>query len=194
MNAFFNFSEVGTEISSLAELSKSFKMLPETELNQSVCLWRRPEDINREGFTDQVKREIKSRTGWSDEILGQLQSESEAKIYEQAGLEEKNINGKECLIRENLDLNRKDEMGCTNLQRMQQGRPPLDCEGKQIELHHIGQKENGGLAELSQEEHRGKGNDVILHNKTLSSEINRGQFKNERAEYWRERARLINEE
>ncbi|MGX7096014.1 HNH/ENDO VII family nuclease [Gemella bergeri] len=61
--------------------------------------------------------------------------------------------------------------------------------GKPIELHHIGQKSDSPLAELSIDEHRSKENDGILHDKTKESEINRNTFNTEKINHWKERIR-----
>ena len=71
---------------------------------------------------------------------------------------------------------------------MQEGKAPLDKDGKPIELHHIGQKSDAPLAELKREEHRGKGNDAILHDKNKNSEIDREVFATQRTEHWKSRS------
>ena len=56
-----------------------------------------------------------------------------------------------------------------------------------MELHHIGQKDDSPFAELTMPEHRGKGNDTILHDKTKESEIDRSSFNSEKYRYWKSR-------
>jgi hypothetical protein len=124
-------------------------------------------------------------------VLDSIGSEAEANIYESANLEYEVINGKAALIRTDIDYNQKDIFGNTNLERMQEGRAPLDANGKPIELHHIGQKSDSPLAELSSAEHRSNGNDNILHNKLKESEIDRNDFNQERKEHWMARAELV---
>ena len=77
----------------------------------------------------------------------------------------------------------------TNRERVQQGLSPCNKDGKVIELHHIGQHADSPLAELTQEEHRGKENYHILHHKSGESEIDRIAFGGERAEHWENRAK-----
>lgn len=117
-------------------------------------------------------------------------SEEEKAIYKKAGLEKSEVNGRECLTRDDIDYEVKDDFGRTNLERMQQGLAPLE-EGKPIELHHIGQKQDSPLAELTREEHRGPGNDGILHDKTVESEIDRNEFNKEKENHWKERAEQV---
>ena len=147
----------------------------------------RESNESKEGLTAEEKKEIQEETGWSSEILEQIGSRKEAEIYMKAGLKEVEINGKKCLIKEDIDLDQKDEDGLTNRERMERGRPPLTKDGEEIELHHIGQKPENPLAELTLKEHRGIGNDTILHDKTKETEINRIEFAKERREHWQGR-------
>lgn len=145
-------------------------------------------DEKQEGLTDEEKAKIKEETGWSDEIIDAIGSMEEYEIYKNAGLVEVEIDGKKCLVRNDIDWNQKDAMGRTNRERAEQGLSPINKDGKVIELHHIGQHADSPLAELTTEEHRGKGNDTILHNKTKESEIDRQAFAKERNEHWEARA------
>ena len=141
-------------------------------------------------LTDEEKQKIKEETGWSDGIIDAISSMEEYEIYKKADLEEKEINGKKCLVRKDIDLEQKDSMGRTNSERMEKGLPPLDKNGRPIELHHIGQKSDSPLAELTTSEHRGKGNDAVLHDKKKESEIDRDKFAEERSEHWKNRSEL----
>ena len=127
-------------------------------------------------------------TRWSDEIVDAIGSKEEAKIYIEAGLEEAEIGGKKCLVRNDIDWGQKDEMGRTNKERAEQGLSPISKDGQTVELHHIGQHADSPLAELTTEEHRGKGNDAILHDKAKESEINRTAFAGERSSHWEARS------
>lgn len=145
-------------------------------------------DEKPEGLTDEEKAKIKEETGWSDEIIDAIGSMEEYEIYKKAGLVEAEINGKKCLVRTDIDWDQKDAMGRTNRERAEQGLSPINKDGKVIELHHIGQHSDSPLAELTTEEHRGQGNDTILHNKTKESEIDRQAFAKERNDHWEARA------
>ena len=129
-----------------------------------------------------------------DEFLEKLNTpEEESDIYKGAGLEPKEMNERECLVQNDINYDAKDSLGRTNLERMEQGLSPLDKDGKRVELHHIGQEMDSPLAELSQEQHRGKGNDGILHDKTKESEINRNEFNKEKEAHWKARAEQVKE-
>jgi hypothetical protein len=99
------------------------------------------------------------------------------------------VNGREALVRKDLDLNLLDSEGRTNLQRMQQGYAPIGRDGQSINLHHIGQEADGFLAELTASDHQKLSS--VLHDNMIDSAIDRNAFKQERAAYWKERARQI---
>jgi hypothetical protein len=141
------------------------------------------------GLTEDEKVKIReAHPDWPDEIINAIGSWEEYQIYDKAGLQYAEINGKPCLIRSDIDMNQKDEFGRTNRERMEQGLAPLGKDGKPIELHHIGQKPDSPLAELTQEEHRGRGNYTILHDKAKPTEIDRGEFQKEKEGHWETRA------
>jgi len=124
---------------------------------------------------------------YSAEINEAISSVKEAEIYSNAGLKEGIVNGRKALLRTDINMNQKDEFGQTNLERMKNGNPPIASNGEIIELHHIGQKADAPFAELTRTEHRGKGNDIILHDKNKVSEIDRNAFHKERQEHWQNR-------
>ncbi|MEW6762543.1 MAG: HNH/ENDO VII family nuclease [Pseudomonadota bacterium] len=136
-------------------------------------------------------RERLADNDYPDSVLDAIDSEAEAGIYEKAGLEPAVINEKDALIRTDIDYDKADLWGESNLDRMKDGRAPLDANDRPIELHHIGQKPDSPLAELTGAEHRSNGNDNVLHNKLKESEIDRTDFCKEREEYWKARAEQI---
>ena len=140
---------------------------------------KQADDNNEQkGLTQEQKDKIKEETGWSDEIIDAIGSMEEYQIYKDAGLIEAEIDGRKCLINPNIDMNQTDNFGRTNKERMEQGLAPLDKNGNPIELHHIGQKNDSPLAELTQEQHRSKENYSILHDTKKDSEIDRKAFDN----------------
>jgi hypothetical protein len=130
---------------------------------------------------------------WSQNMLDRIQSPEEARIYKNAGLEGRLLNGKEVMMRK-IDPNLVDADGVTNMQRMVRGRSPIDANGETIELHHVGQKADSPLAELRTNEHRGKANDATLHDKNKASEIDRPEFAKEREGHWKTRAESLKNE
>lgn len=141
-------------------------------------------------LTEEEKQRIKEETGWSDEIIDAIRTMREYEVYKAAGLKEAEIGGKKCLIRDDIDWNQVDEKGRTNQERVERGLAPLDKNGNAIELHHIGQHADSPLAELTVEQHRGTGNDTILHDKSIQTETHGegNNWDNERQTYWKNRA------
>ena len=189
-------SEIQKKIIQEAETStaKSYSLSSLIEMNKNE--WEYSMDNLAEGWeykkgraelSEKEREKIYELTEWSDDILDSIGSVEEAEIYIDAGLEETEINGKSCLIFEDIDPDQEDEDGITNRERMERGSPPLNKNGEEIELHHIGQKQSSPLAELTMEQHRGTGNDTILHDKTKETEIDRNEFGKERRDHWKNR-------
>lgn len=153
-------------------------------------------ETKAEGLTDEEKAKIKEETGWSDEIIDNIANMKQYEVLKNAGLKEVEINGRKCLIKENIDLDYADEDGVTNRERMARGLAPLDSKtGKPLELHHLGQKADSPLVELTEEEHRtgeyedGKKNQSLWHDNTKETEVH-GEGNNwdqERKAHWKER-------
>jgi len=83
----------------------------------------------------------------------------------------------------------KDELNRTNKERMEQGLAPIGNDGKSIELHHLKQKDNGIIIELTNEEHNK--NNETLHRYEKDSQINRVEFDKWKRKYWKNRAKEI---
>lgn len=153
-----------------------------------------------EDLTEVEKNRIKEETGWSDEIIDNIKNMKQYEILKKADLVETEINGRKCLIKENIDLNYTDEDGISNRDRIARGLAPLDKKtGKPLELHHLGQKVNSPLVELTEEEHRtgeyekGKKNQSLWHDNTIETEVH-GEANNwlqERRAYWKARSEVI---
>lgn len=150
-----------------------------------------------EGLTDDKKAKIREETGWSDEMIKEINNTKQYEILKNAGLIEMDINGKTCLIKENIDLDYTDEDGVSNRDRIARGLSPLDSKaGKPLELHHLGQKADSPLVELTEEEHRtgeyeeGKKNQSLWHDNTVETDVH-GEGNNwdqERKAHWKARA------
>ncbi|MCL1948367.1 MAG: HNH/ENDO VII family nuclease [Turicibacter sp.] len=179
-------SEIAEAIASKSEITKFWEGLDEKFTNPIMNWWDNL-DSYEQGLSMEEKIKLKHETGWSNEIIDAIESREEAEIFKKAGLIDGEINGKKCLLRGDIDLNQLDEKGRTNSERMEKGLAPLDRDGRSIELHHIGQKSDAPLAELTHAEHHSNGNDGILHDKTKESEIDRQGFDKERQEHWKSR-------
>lgn len=163
------------------------------------------ESFEKSGLSLEEKVLLQDETGWSDKIIDAIKTPEEADVYKDAGL--KDVNGN--LERTDIDWNAKipqdkidrmrslygDEVanqwsGKTNMDLIKEGKAPYGPDGERINLHHIGQKPDSPLAELTDTEH--KTNDGILHDKTKTSEIERPVFRKEREAYWRNRYNELN--
>lgn len=136
----------------------------------------------------EVRAEINEKSNYSPEVNAYINSVEELEIYQKAGLEEVQINGRTCLIRSDIDMDQVvDDFGMTNADLIKEGYAPFDRNGHRIELHHIGQKNDAPLAELTFEEHRSSDTYSILHDTSKESEINRNDFSDEREAHWKSR-------
>ena len=156
---------------------------------ENKCATENKEATQKESsLSDEEKQKIKDETDWSDEIIESIRSLKEYEVYKNAGLQEVEINGRKCLVRSDIDWDQKDSMGRTNRERAESGLSPINKEGETIELHHIGQKKDAPLAELTPDEHRSRENYSVLHDIKKESEIDRIEFTNERNIHWKSRA------
>ena len=183
-------SELKKTISVIEQIEKVKNMpLQQLEYINDKIVEEKANEVKK-GLTDEEKAKIKEETGWSDDIVDAIGSMEEYEIYKKAGLQEAEIDGKKFLIRSDIDWNQKDEMGRTNKERVESKPPdgplsPINKNGETIELHHIGQKSDSPLAELTKSEHIKNGNYSILHDtQKTESEINRNDFNKEKREYW----------
>jgi len=88
---------------------------------------------------------------------------------------------------ETFSISYTDALGRTNKQRMEDGLAPIGIDNKSIELHHLKQKENGVILELTSDEHNA--NSKVLHRYETQSQINRGDFIKWKKKYWKDRAK-----
>lgn len=127
---------------------------------------------------------IQKESKYPVDVISQFKSYEQYEICKNAGLKSQIINNRNILIRD-IDLDYVDELGRTNLTRMQNGLAAIDPNtGKAFEIHHLMQKNDGTLAILTEFEHRSKEMDKIWH-VIKESEIDRGAFNKERAEIWK---------
>lgn len=139
------------------------------------------------GLTINEAAMIQKESGYPLNLIRQFHSAKEYQVFRDAGLHTQMINGKLALVREDIDLYLKDEFGRTNLQRMKEGLAPIDSSGKSFQLHHIGQKNDGTLAILTEAEH----DNPALHGFVQDTEIDRSAFKAVREAFWKTMAKAL---
>lgn len=143
--------------------------------------------------------------------MSQIRSVEEAEIYIRAELREALVGGRPALIRTDIDwadysirrntwLKNSTQQGLkdydglakyNNADLIGEGYPPRDRNGDPYELHHIGQRQDSPFAELTWAEHMGEGNNTVLHAAGRESEIDRGEFDDEKSRYWQARFRMF---
>lgn len=130
------------------------------------------------------------KTGCPTSVLEEFHTKEEFEVIKKAGLKAKMINGRNALVRDDINLTRVDELGMTNLERMKGGLAPYDSSGKKFQLHHIGQENDATLAILTQAEHKSK----ALHGFKMESEIDRPGFGSVKKKFWKTVAKLFEED
>lgn len=117
-------------------------------------------------------------------------SPEELAIYENAGLKVEQVGGRVCLTQPDIDLDYKDANGMTNLERMENGLAPINPkDGLPYELHHVGQKNNAPLAELTHSQHMSPETNKTLHPVRSGSEVDHGySWRDVREDHWKARA------
>ncbi|WP_218966702.1 HNH/ENDO VII family nuclease, partial [Snodgrassella communis] len=78
--------------------------------------------------------------------------------------------------------------GKTNLQLMEKGRAPIGHDGKPVNLHHMTQRHNSPIAEVTQSFHTDNRKSIHINDNSVPSGINRSQFDKWRSSYWKNRA------
>lgn len=139
-------------------------------------------------LTEEQKNYYKEALRCSDEVIAYIRNKQEAEIYVKAGLHEKTVCGRKCLVR-NIDFDYTDSKGSTNRERMKDGHAPYTLDGEQIDLHHIGQRDNSPLAELTKSEHTGKDSDKYLHDKIGESLVDHSKFVTPKKKHWTARSK-----
>lgn len=162
-----------------------------------------------------VKPDDFSKFGWSREVTDYILNETECHVYEDAGLVEGKVGNKTALMNPDIDWEQNNPvmrytleefntlffkqlpLGFDSIQglmesnqeRASQGYAPLDHEGHAIELHHVGQKIDSPLAELTTTEHDSPG----LHDNSIRSEVHtsKNDWRSQKQEYWINRANQL---
>ena len=153
-------------------------------------------------LTDEEKIKVKKETGWPDKIIDCIENMKQYEVLKNADLLEVEINGRPCLIKSDINLDYTDDDGISNRDRIKRGLAPIDEKtGKPLELHHLGQKADSPLVELTIEEHRtgeyedGKKNQTLWHDNTKATEVHGegNTWDEERKSHWKTRSETIKE-
>lgn len=91
---------------------------------------------------------------------------------------------------DNFDFDAKDAKGRSNLERMTKGKTPIGKDGLYINLHHMCQTEQAGIAEVLGSMHTSNHRILHINPSSIPSGIDRKAFSALRADYWKRRAAL----
>ena len=144
------------------------------------------------GINDVAK--IQQESKYPLDVIKQFKNMDEYSVYRDAGLRAKMVDGRTALV-PSIDPNVKTRLPdgktiVTNQERAASGYAPIDpATGKAYQLHHIGQKNDGTLAVLTEVQHQG--NAAILNTVGKRSEIDRQVFNAKRSAFWKDWARQI---
>lgn len=76
----------------------------------------------------------------------------------------------------------------TNLERMANGLAPIGSDGRTVNLHHMTQRQDGPIAEVTQKFHKENHSTIHANTNTIPSGINRNKFESWKKQYWKNRA------
>lgn len=146
----------------------------------------------RKGLTMNEAAAIQRQSKYPLDVIKEFSSPEQYEICRKAGLTPQMVDGKTALVR-SIDLDFVDDLGRTNLQRMQQGLAALAPDGSSYQLHHIGQQADSTLAILTQAEHIQGGNHSIWHifDETTNVHGAGSTWDLQRQKFWRSLAQLL---
>ena len=168
-------------------------------LPQTISVAQTPENAatleTAQGVTPDLANQFKCDQTLSEflkEVFPDISPE-ELEIYENAGLNVETVGGRVCLPQPEIDLDYKDANGMTNLERMENGLAPINPEdGLPYELHHVGQDNDGPLAELTHSQHMSSETNKTLHPIRSGSDVDHGySWRDVREEHWKARAEQL---
>lgn len=141
------------------------------------------------GLTMNEAAQIQKESKYPLDLIKSMHSMEEYEVYKNAGVKSMTINGESMLIRKDLDITSVvDDMGRTNLERMQDGLAALDKDGHAYELHHIGQRNDSPLAILTRKEH----DNTALHwNTNTDNPSSQSGWSSQKRKFWEAIAKMI---
>lgn len=147
------------------------------------------DENERGGLTEKEKAKVREQhPEWPDEIIDAISSWKEYEVLNKANLKLEYINGRPCLIRTDIDMDQTDAKGRTNRERMEQGLAPIGSDGKPINLHHIGQRADSPLAELTETEHQENYSELHPYKGPTEVHEEGNNWQVERESHWKTRS------
>ena len=143
------------------------------------------------GWSMNEAAQIQRESGYPLDVIKGFRTMEQYEVCQKAGLVPKMVDGKMALIRQ-IDLDFVDEMGQTNLTRMQQGLAALDpATGEEYQLYYIVESRQSTIAILTKTEYMQSDSSEIWHLFGEASKIDRGVFDKQRASFWKDMAELL---
>lgn len=144
------------------------------------------------GLSMNQAAQIQRETGYPLDVIAELNSMDQYRILRNANIRVGSapVAGRTALVRD-IELDKVDEFGRSNLERMRLGLAPLDNDGMPYELHHVGQQTEGTLAILTREEHRSAGNYKIWHLLDESDVSHGREWAAIRKAFWKDMAEQL---
>lgn len=184
-----------SDISKESELVGKESDKPSNENSQKTETTDDKDASESEADAETIGTEINEKSDYSDEVNEKISSVEELEVYQKANLKEENVDGRTCLVRDDIDMDYVDpKSGMTNQELMEKGRAPYDAKtGERIELHHIGQDYDSPLAELTENSEHGDYYSA-LHTKEGESwrndSLKNNHYNNvERPDHWKSRVK-----
>lgn len=87
-----------------------------------------------------------------------------------------------------IDIKLTDAKGRSNLERMESGLAPIGPDGESINIHHMLQSEDAGMAEMTATFHQKNHKTIHINTNKTPSGIDRNAFKKWKRGYWKSRA------
>jgi len=113
-------------------------------------------------------------------------------IATEKGQKTVDVNGKRITIDNNtFDPYFSDKRGRTNIDRMKHGLAPIGTDGKSVNIHHIDQKNDGSLMEITATEHQKNYKKLHMNTGKEKTYVNRKEFYSWRKSYWKWRSKNI---
>ena len=184
-------------MTSISPIANSPEIVQQANLQQQVnSVAQTPENVSGLEVTQGLSTDLTNQVDCKQTVAEFLKdkypeiSPEELNIYDGADLKVENVGSRVGLTRPDIDWDFKDANGMTNRERKELGLSPINSEdGLPYELHHVGQKNDAPLAELTHSEHMSPENNKTLHPIRSGSEVDHGYaWRDIREDYWKARS------
>ena len=145
------------------------------------------------GLSMNEAAQIQRESGYPLDVIKGFRTMEQYEVCQKAGLVPKMVDGKMALIRQ-IDLDFVDEMGNTNLERMQQGLAALDpATGEEYQLYYIIEKRESTIAILTKTEYMQSDSSEIWHTAAEMPQNDSWFFENQREDFWKNMVNIVKE-